>query len=348
MKRSEVDARAPVVAVVDSGVSADHEVFASCEFVPGTAISPRGLDVVHGAETDDVNGHGTAIAGVIVWHAPGVRLMSVRVLDHELRSRGDALAAAIEWAVLNGADIVNVSADTREASHRERLEHAVAVAAARDVLIVASAGRFGSDSMPACLAGVCSVGPAVLHDSRQWIHDPGGTPEFLAQAGLQVVAAPTGYDALSGASCAAAHISGIAAAMYRREAGGGQSLLQRLRDERATSDPSDEEYVVQSRAAIAPPCDPERLARHGDVFGIVMDELSRRTAAPLEWSTLLGLEALERGDLYPAIVGIQQRLGVSVSPLDCAGLAIASPYAIGLLMIGRLDAAASGPPIARV
>lgn len=348
MHLAKTASRAPVVAVVDSGVSTGHEVFACTEFGPGAGFSPDGPDVVEESTTSDVHGHGTAIASIIVWHAPEARILPVRVLDHQLRSRGDALASAIEWSVLHGADIVNVSADTEAEAHRGALEQVVRLAADAGVLIVASAGRFGANSMPACLDGVCSVGPAVLRDSRQWIHKAGETPEFLAQAGLQVVAAPEGYSALSGASCAAAHISGIASQLWARRAESDDPLPALLREMASSCDEHDETYVVQSRSAIAPRSDLETIGRHGPVFATVMDVLSRYAAVPLEWDALLGVHAVERSDIYPAIREIQARLGVSVSPLDCAGLAIASPYAIGMLMIDRVDALLEGAPATRV
>jgi subtilisin family serine protease len=322
-----------VVAVVDSGVEPRHEVFGESPVLLGTAFVPAPDGVIEEQDAGDVNGHGTAIGGIIAWHAPGARILPVRVLDAELRSRGDVLAAGIDWAVEHGADIVNVSADTDGGAHGARIFDAVERARDRDALVVASAGRFGARSMPACLDGVVSVGPAFLRDSDAWVHLPGQSPEFLAQAAMQVVAAPCGYDAVHGASFAAAHVSGIAAAMLFESGARGVDLFARLREERITNDPTDARHVFQSRMAVASAPDHEIIRRHRDVFDAVMEELARRSETPLAWDSLLGIEPVDRAELYPAILAIQRRLGTVVTPLKCAGLAIASPFAVGLLLI---------------
>lgn len=101
-----------VIAIVDTGVDLLHEdlvdqLVAGHDFVDDDA-DPR-----------DENGHGTHVAGIagastdncrgVSGIAPGVRLMPVRVLDENGDGFSDDVRAGVEWAVDNGADVVNLS-----------------------------------------------------------------------------------------------------------------------------------------------------------------------------------------------------------------------------------------------
>lgn len=165
-----------VIAVVDSGIDVNNAHMT--EAVVG------GINLVGDGERadgmSDSYGHGTAVAGIIaaqlipesdvVGLAPNARLLSVRVLrdnSDESREAGFGMSAGriadgIEWAVDNGADIINVSLSTVD--DFPEIRAAVDYAAANDVLVVASAGnRNTSDSTsdspryPAAYAAPLSV-----------------------------------------------------------------------------------------------------------------------------------------------------------------------------------------------
>ena len=53
-------------------------------------------------EPVDLYGHATACAGIIVGLAPEVEMYSVRVLGADLRGKGAAFLAGLEWAVEQG------------------------------------------------------------------------------------------------------------------------------------------------------------------------------------------------------------------------------------------------------
>ena len=156
-----------VVAVVDSGVAADHpdisgNIWTNAGEVPGNGVDDdrNGLvDDVHGWDfwdwdntPDDYHSHGTHIAGTIaatgdnqtgtVGVAPEAKVMPVRVLNDSNAGRIADVANGIAYAALNGADVINVSIGTPPEpdfppSQAER--DALDVAAARDALVVVAA-----------------------------------------------------------------------------------------------------------------------------------------------------------------------------------------------------------------
>ena len=61
----------------------------------------------------DVVGHGTACAGIIHELAPEAEFLSVRVLGPDNRGKGAAFAAGLEWAIEQGASVVNLSLSSK-------------------------------------------------------------------------------------------------------------------------------------------------------------------------------------------------------------------------------------------
>lgn len=139
-----------VVAVIDSGVSADHPVLRD-KVLPGTDF---GLPDASGHCDED--GHGTLIAGIIAGRddtdslfagvAPAATILPIRVLEGTGRVNDPELpghvADAIRWAVDNGADVINMSLET---DRTPELAAAVVYAWERDVLMVAAAGNLAGD-----------------------------------------------------------------------------------------------------------------------------------------------------------------------------------------------------------
>jgi len=114
-----------VVAVVDSGICADHPDLA------GHVVA--GWDFVDDDATpQDELGHGCSVAGVIAADvdnglgiagvAPNARIMPLRVLNAQGVGRYSDVAAAIVYAADHGARIVNLTwaARTRRACWKTR------------------------------------------------------------------------------------------------------------------------------------------------------------------------------------------------------------------------------------
>ena len=101
-----------VVAVLDSGVQSNHPDL-QANLVPGWNIyNNNNL-------TDDVNGHGTAVAGTIaaignngigvVGVAYRAKIMPVRISDATCNTTLSLIASGLTWAADHGADIANIS-----------------------------------------------------------------------------------------------------------------------------------------------------------------------------------------------------------------------------------------------
>ncbi|PMR59583.1 type VII secretion-associated serine protease mycosin [Verrucosispora sp. ts21] len=135
-----------VVAVVDTGVDAKHRDLKN-NLLPGADLydddTKGGVDRV---------GHGTGMASLIAGHGhgPGGRdgvlgvAPKAKILPVTIKSERSpliaptALAAGINWAIDNGADIINVSLGS---SFNEELDRAVARAYQRNVVVVAAVGN---------------------------------------------------------------------------------------------------------------------------------------------------------------------------------------------------------------
>ncbi|MET7749827.1 type VII secretion-associated serine protease mycosin [Micromonospora sp. NPDC005367] len=152
-----------VVAVPDTGV--DQHPDLRNNLLPGVDIIPGGT----GDGREDRDSHGTSMAGLIAAHgrgdtkgalgiAPQAKILPI--LDSPPHGRGEptALAQGIEYAVAQGADVINISS---AGSATPRLKQAVRTAIAADIVIVAAVGNRPEDSRvayPASEDAVIAVG----------------------------------------------------------------------------------------------------------------------------------------------------------------------------------------------
>jgi len=140
------------IAVVDSGIHAAHPHV-------GGISGGVGIDLLGELSDDHVDrlGHGTAVAAAIREKAPDCELLSVRVFDRTLTTTGQALVAAIEWAALQGVQLINLSLGTTNQEHAPALAAAVAKAATHGAIVVSAAPQEGAAWLPGGLPGVVSV-----------------------------------------------------------------------------------------------------------------------------------------------------------------------------------------------
>jgi subtilisin family serine protease len=137
------------VAVVDSGIDADHPEFA------GRIVATKSFV---GGDVSDHDGHGTFVAGEIAAAAnngqgiTGIALSAQLVIAKVVRADGtispDAEAAAIRWAVDQGARVVNLSLgglrdplDAERDTFSAAEESAVEYAFSRGAVVVAAVGN---------------------------------------------------------------------------------------------------------------------------------------------------------------------------------------------------------------
>jgi thermitase len=201
------------VAVLDSGVDLQHPALLG-HLDPGYDMVADD-DLAHDEGAGLGWGHGTHIAGIIRQVAPESRVLPVRVLDANGRGNTFTLAYAIEWAVRNGADVINLSLGTPYDS--KVLRETVAWAQAQGAILVAAAGNSNTSSLqyPVGYPGVIGV-TALAPDDRKADFANYGSWVELAAPGVAITSTiigpeGSGYAAWSGTSMATPFVSGAAA-----------------------------------------------------------------------------------------------------------------------------------------
>jgi type VII secretion-associated serine protease mycosin len=210
-----------VVAVVDSGVNGSHPDLAG-NVLPGMDVSGVGAPNA----LEDVAGHGTSMAGLIVGHghgggdgvlgiAPRAKVLSVRD-SHDKGPTPDTIAAGINAAMNSGAKVISIS---QGGSDVPALRGAVESALAADIVVVAAIGNKPDDALPAFPAaydGVVAVG-AVDQDGNSAAVSVTGSQMVVSAPGVRIVSSDkVGYEVADGTSDATAIVAGAAALVRSR------------------------------------------------------------------------------------------------------------------------------------
>jgi hypothetical protein len=200
------------------------------DFTDAPGLPGEGDFLERDADPEDESGHGTHVAGIIAAAAgngegiagiaPMARIMALRA-GFNVAGGGyledDDLAAAIVYAVDNGAQIINMS--WGDPLFSPLIRDVVAYAHGRGCVLVAATGNEGSDLVffPGSLdetIAVAASGP----EGRGLAFSNRGPSIDLAAPGSGILSlAPGGkYGERSGTSMAAAHVSGLAALVLAR------------------------------------------------------------------------------------------------------------------------------------
>ncbi|MEV0650252.1 S8 family serine peptidase [Phytomonospora sp. NPDC050363] len=231
-----------VIATLDTGAAAGH-VQLKGHVLPGTDfVKGRGK----GRGDADCAGHGTGVASLIVGQgdspntgfrglAPGASILPVKISEGDPAQGGSegentsddrvdpaGFAAALTWAVDEGrADVVNMSLKFDE--NHPVIESAIAAAAAKGVVLVASGGNGHSEevyaktgrdtvSYPVGYDGVIGVGSITEEGVRASTSEIGDWIDLVAPGENVSFATPDGkYNTSSGTSLSAAFVSATAA-----------------------------------------------------------------------------------------------------------------------------------------
>ena len=143
-----------VVAVLDTGIDANHpqlagQILPGIDFVDGDtdpADLGDGVDTDGDGLTDEMTGHGTFVAGLVLLIAPAAKILPVRVLDSD--GNGDLwlLAKGMFYAIDRGVEVINISISSTYKG--EATQDAVLEAANLGIIVVAAAGNCNTDDPP--------------------------------------------------------------------------------------------------------------------------------------------------------------------------------------------------------
>lgn len=247
------------VAVLDTGVDTTHPDLVQNLNLTSAAGCYNYVAGTQGCADD--NGHGTFVAGIIaaadanptggIWGvAPAARLLTYKVCDSNGSCYADDVARAINDAVSNGANVINMSFGGTTGFYAEQTALQSAVNAG--VLPVASAGNDSSTTSlctstqyPAHWPMVVSVAATDKTDTvpyfscrgynnGDWVRDNGEIDVAMPGVNVTSTTSTGGYGTGSGTSDSAAYMSGLAA--YEWSAHGGASGLRGWLDSNADFD----------------------------------------------------------------------------------------------------------------
>ncbi|MEQ9462897.1 MAG: S8 family serine peptidase, partial [Haliea sp.] len=207
-RMAQLAARQPgevLVAVIDSGADFSHpDLAAALWHNPGERYNYRDDDgngliddisgwnyIAHNAVTQDDNGHGTLVAGIIASRGdandsmagvnPWARILPLKATNRRGDGNSVGVAAAITEAVNRGARVINVSLGGEQFAAAE--ETAVRYAHDGGALVVVAAGNQNSDTQafwPAGLDNVITVAALDAHGERAAFSNWGSAVDIAA------------------------------------------------------------------------------------------------------------------------------------------------------------------------
>lgn len=218
--------RRATVAVIDTGAEVTHPLLTG-------RVSQRSYDFANNtADITDVNGHGTATAGLVADLTPdAVDVMVLRVYDDDNLSKPSRVLTALEYALENGATVVNMSLGWPNAIEKgySFLNTVLTQAYAAGVVVVTAAGNRSQsnptanadDVYPANQAAVLTVSGVDSDRAFDGGYSASGASVDLCAPGTSVPVAALGGGMMtrSGTSFAAPHIAAAAACVQLTQPG---------------------------------------------------------------------------------------------------------------------------------
>ncbi|RST06432.1 type VII secretion-associated serine protease mycosin [Streptomyces sp. WAC05374] len=225
------------VAVIDTGVDVKNpqlkkavDTGSGVNLLPKDLKDDNGNEIERGKEdgTTDTVGHGTKVAGIIaarpakgtgfVGLAPDATIIPIQQNDAEGHGTAETLATAIQHAIDEDADVINISQDTAKAVEpAPALKQAVDEALAQEIVVVASAGNDGlggnvKKTYPASYDGVLAVASSDRNNERAPFSQSGDFVGIAAPGVDMVSTVPGGgHCADNGTSFSAPYVAGLAA-----------------------------------------------------------------------------------------------------------------------------------------
>ncbi len=315
------------VAVVDSGLVPNHPKIGPVAGGTALAVGPDGT-IRYSDDHADCAGHGTACAGIIRRKAPQAEFYSVRIFDASLQADSRLLIAAIEWALEQGMELVNLSLGTTEVGQRDALARICRQAADQGILLVAAEHEEGQESYPALLPQVIGVGAGKLRGLYDYHYRQGAAIECIARGDPQRLCwLEPSEIMLGGTSFAAPHITGLVALILEAHPNADLEQVRALLHAHAQPEAPQPSMPQSASPAEVPPDAEDRFAW---IEKAALYPYNKEMHALVRGRDLLGFE----------IVGVGDPVGKGLTGQD-AGEAIGLPPA-DVPIAPRLSAALQG------
>ena len=241
-----------VIAIIDSGIDYRHDDLAPKAWINPGEIPENGLDDDGNGYVDDVygwdftdapnlqaegdylegdnepideKGHGTHVAGIagampdngigiagVAWECPLMAIRAGLSLGGSSRMQDDDSAAAMVYAVDNGASVVNMSWGSERRSFV--IQDAIDYAYARGAILVAAAGNSQKPAaiFPAGYRKVIAVASTEQNQQRFYQSNFGASVDIGAPGNVILSTQINNqYRLLTGTSMASPHVAGVAA-----------------------------------------------------------------------------------------------------------------------------------------
>ena len=238
-----------IVAVLDTGVRITHEDLKDNILLNNGEIPNDGLDndsngfiddyygydfAYDDSSPDDVNGHGTHVAGTVAAASNGLgviggnpvaKILPVKVLNDQGSGFMSGIVSGVNYAVQRGAKILNMSLGGPGYSHS--LNSAITHAGEQGSLTIVAAGNENNDNdvnpvSPASfdIDAMVSVGATTPTDERASFSNYGRTTVDLYAPGQSIFStgsrSDTDYHFFSGTSMATPLVAGVVSSYWAR------------------------------------------------------------------------------------------------------------------------------------
>ncbi len=140
--QSGYDGSGIIISIIDTGIDLSHpdlegKIIGGYDFVDNDDIP------------EDVNGHGTQVAGIIAANgnlkgiAPNSKILMYKVSEDGESVPSHLIIKAIEKSIEDGADIINISLGINQTN--TKIDQAVNKAVKNNIFVVTAAGNFGPE-----------------------------------------------------------------------------------------------------------------------------------------------------------------------------------------------------------
>ncbi|MEW2069537.1 S8 family serine peptidase [Streptomyces sp. NPDC007346] len=232
------------IAVLDTGVDGTHpdlkgKIAAAKNFTTSRDLKDR---IGHGTHVASIAaGSGAKSGGKFKGVAPDAKLLAGKVLSDDGFGDDSGILAGMEWAVAQGADIVNLSLGGMDTPEVDPLEAGInRLSATKGVLFAVAAGNegdwAGTIGSPGSADAALTVGAVDVRNrladfsSRGPRVGDGAVKPDVTAPGVDITAAsapgseiarevgekPAGYTTISGTSMATPHVAGAAALLKQQ------------------------------------------------------------------------------------------------------------------------------------